>query len=53
MNALYSKDAYFPATYARSLACKTYLTSQTLHLFPNAAIEKNTLDITQLLILKI
>ena len=50
INSQYSKDFYYPTTHARSLASKTYLTSQTLHLFPNAAVDPVALDETQKLV---
>ena len=42
-----SKDYYYPTVFARSLASKSYLASQLLHLFPNIYIDENSLLETQ------
>ena len=47
IDSWYSKDFYFPTVFARSLASKTYLSSQTLHLFPNTLITQADLVETQ------
>ena len=47
INSWYSKDFYFPTVFARSLASKTYLSSQTLHLFQNTTLDQIELEETQ------
>ena len=47
MNSWYSKDYYYLKVFARSLASKSYLASQLLHLFPNTYIDENSLLETQ------
>ena len=36
----WAKIFYFPTVFARSLAAKTYLSSQLLHLFSNATLDE-------------
>ena len=47
INSWYSKDYYYPTVFARSLASKSYLASQLLHLFPNTCLDSSSLDETQ------